>query len=205
MIKLLLSLVLCISANIQSQDFNLSAEIRPRFENKHGYSSLLDTNNKGSNFISQRTRLNFHFKNESLKIGISTQNTRIWGDVSTLSKNDNATMLHEAWAEAILSPKLSFKIGRQEIVYDDQRIFGNVGWAQQGRSHDAFLIKYRPSSKTKMDVGLALNSDSESGKNILYSNVAGYKDFQYLWFHRDFKILNLSFLILNTGVEYLKN
>jgi hypothetical protein len=191
--------------NTYAQQFDLSAELRPRYENKHGFGTLLLTDADGSHFVSQRTRLNFGFKNEKLKIGVSLQNVRVWGDVSTLASDDNATALHEAWAEAILNPKIALKIGRQEIVYDDHRIFGNVGWAQQARSHDAFLFKYMPNANHKLDIGFALNSDSQSGVDNLYSNAAGYKSFQYAWYHGDFNKLGVSFLLLNTGIEYLEN
>ena len=197
--------LLSISSVISAQQFDLSAEIRPRYENKHGYKTLINNDTDGSNFVSQRTRLNFGFKNEKLRIGVSFQNIRVWGDVSTLSSDDNATALHEAWAEAILNPKISFKLGRQEIVYDDHRIFGNVGWAQQARSHDAFLFKYVPDKNNRLEIGIALNADSQSGVDNLYSNAAGYKTFQYAWYHGDFNKFGVSFLLLNTGIEYLEN
>ena len=186
-----------------AQQFDLSAEVRPRYENAHGVKTLIDDNVDGSNFISQRTRLNFGFKQEKIRLGVSLQNVRVWGDVSTLSADDNANALHEAWAEAILSDKISLKLGRQEIVYDDHRIFGNVGWAQQARSHDAFILKYAPDENNKLDFGLALNADSQAGIDALYSNAAGYKSFQYVWYHGAFDKFGLSILALNTGIEYL--
>ena len=192
-------------ATLSAQQFDLSAEVRPRYENKHGYKTLLATDADGSNFVSQRTRLNFGYKNEKLKAYVSLQNIRVWGDVSTLASDDNATALHEAWAEAILSDKVSLRLGRQEIVYDDHRIFGNVGWAQQARSHDAFLFKYIPNDKNRLDIGFALNADSQSGIDNLYSNAAGYKSFQYAWYHGKFNKFGLSVLLLNTGIEYLEN
>jgi len=197
--------IITLSSLVNAQTFDLSAEIRPRYENKHGYKTLQAIDADGSNFVSQRTRLNFGFKNEKLNLYVSMQNVRVWGDVSTLSTNDNATALHEAWAEAILNSKISFKMGRQEIVYDDHRIFGSVGWAQQARSHDAFLFKYTPNANNRLDVGFALNADSQSGVDNLYSNAAGYKSFQYAWYHGDFNDFGLSFLLLNTGIEYLEN
>ncbi|MBN4047066.1 alginate export family protein [bacterium AH-315-P13] len=203
--KLMFIALLCISNIIVAQQFDLSAEVRPRYENKHGYQTLINTNAEGTNFVSQRTRLNFGFKNENLKLYISMQNVRVWGDVSTLSSNDKAIALHEAWAEAILDTKISLKLGRQEIVYDDHRIFGNVGWAQQARSHDAFLFKYKPNENNKLDIGFALNADSQSGIDNLYSNAAGYKAFQFVWYHGDFNKFGLSVLMLNTGIEYLEN
>jgi Alginate export len=194
-----------MALNTFAQQFDLSAELRPRYENRHGFGTLLDTDEDGSNFVSQRTRLNFAFVNEKMRFKVVLQNVRVWGDVGTMSSDDKATALQEAWAEAILGSQISIKLGRQEISYDDQRIFGSVGWAQQARSHDAFLFKYAPDANNKIDVGFALNSDLQANTDDLYSNAAGYKAFQYVWYHVDFNAFGLSFLALNTGVEYLEN
>lgn len=195
--------VVGITTTMFAQQFGMSAELRPRYENKHGYKALLLTDADGSNFISQRTRLNFNYKNEKLQMRVSLQNVRVWGDVGTLSASDNNNAIHEAWAAVKLNNKLSLKLGRQEIVYDDSRIFGNVGWAQQARSHDAFVFKYLADANNRLDVGFALNSDSQAGADLLYSNAAGYKTFQYAWYHGKFTNLGVSFLLLNTGIEYL--
>jgi len=185
-----------------AQEFDLSGELRPRFENKNGYKTLRTEGDGAGTFISQRTRLNFDFKQSIMKFRVSVQNVRVWGDVSTLASDDQALAFHEAWAEAILSEKVSMKLGRQEIIYDDSRIFGNVGWAQQARSHDAFLFKYTPNSDHRVDVGIAYNADNQSGLDALYSNAAGYKSFQYGWYHGNFDKFGVSFLLLNTGIEY---
>ncbi len=190
---------------LMAQQFEMSAEIRPRLENQHGFKTLLPTDADGATFISQRSRLNFKYKHEKIKFGLTLQNVRVWGDVGTLSSDDRATSFHEAWAEALLSDKVSLKMGRQEIVYDDHRIFGNVGWAQQARSHDAFLFKFSPKDNQKLDIGLALNADGQGGIDALYSNAAGYKTFQYAWYHGKFEKVGVSFLLLNTGIEYLDN
>lgn len=200
--KIIVVALLFVTVIVTAQEFELSAELRPRYENKHGYSTLLETDADGTNFVSQRTRINFDFLYNKIRLGVSMQNVRVWGDVSTLSSDDNATSLHVAWAEAILSENFSVIFGRQEIVYDDSRIFGNVGWAQQGRSHDAMIAKWKISDKSRLDLGLALSADSQSNIDALYSNVAGYKAFQYAWFHTDFDKVGLSILALNNGVEF---
>lgn len=156
--KLLIStLLLFFTIILNAQEFGISAEIRPRYENKHGQKTLLETDDDGTNFVSQRTRLNVDFSYNKIKLGISLQNVRVWGDVSTLSSDDNNTALHIAWAEAILTERFSVQLGRQEIVYDNSRIFGNVGWAQQGRSHDAAIAHWKVSENSKLDLGFALN------------------------------------------------
>ena len=196
-------MMLAIASPLFSQQVDLSAEVRPRFEYKNGYKSLLKTGEEGNSFISQRTRLNLNYKQDNFTVKISLQNVRVWGDVSTLSANDNSNSFHEAWAEFAVANNFNLKLGRQEIIYDDSRIFGNVGWAQQARSHDAIIAKIKTSEKGRLDIGFALNSDSQSGIKTIYSNVAGYKTFQYAWYHTQKNNFGFSFLALNNGVEFV--
>ena len=201
--KIITVAILLVTSNVIAQEFDLSAELRPRLESRNGFSKLAPTNADAANFVSQRSRLNFNFKQDKLKLGISVQNVRVWGDVSTLSSSDkNAVALHEAWGEALLSDKFSVKLGRQEIVYDDHRIFGNVGWAQQGRSHDAMVAKYVPNAKNRFDFGFAYNANAETLVRETYA-VNQYKAFQYVWYHGQIEKLGLSFLLLNNGMEYI--
>lgn len=188
---------------LTAQQVDLSGELRPRFENKNGYKSLLKPGEEGVSFISQRTRLNLNYKQSNFLVRLSIQNVRVWGDVSTLSANDKTFAFHEAWAQFAVTDYLNLKLGRQEIVYDDSRIFGNVGWAQQARSHDALIAKFKTSENGNLDIGFALNNDSQAGVNYLYSNVAGYKAFQYAWYHTKIENFGLSILALNNGIEYL--
>ena len=189
--------------SISAQTIKISSEIRPRFENRHGVKTLIKSGEEGANFISQRTRLNFDFIQDKLTLGISLQNIRVWGDVNTLAANDKANSFHQAWANYQFSDNFSIKFGRQEIIYDDSRIFGNVGWAQQARSFDAAIVKFKTSENGKLDIGFSLNNDSEQLTNSLYSNTAGYKTFQYAWYHTNIDNFGISFLALNNGVEFL--
>ncbi|WP_196891866.1 alginate export family protein [Aureivirga marina] len=199
--KVVLSIIvtlLCVSVN--GQEFDLSAEIRPRFEHRHGFQTLFDESQDAADFISQRTRLNFDFEKSYLKLKVSLQNIRVWGDVATLAKDDKNNSVHEAWAEVAVSNDFGFKFGRQVISYDDERIFGEVNWAQQARSHDAIVITYLPSENHQIDAGYALNADEEDLVREVY-DVNQYKNFQYGWYHGDFGDFELSFLVLNTGFE----
>jgi len=200
--KNLLFVFLMLGAvNVYSQ-FTLDAELRPRFELRHGYKTLYPNNVDPAAFVSQRTRLNFEFKTEKLHLYLSPQDVRVWGDVPQLNVADNnGFSLHQAWAEILLIKDFNFKIGRQEIVYDDQRFFGNVGWAQQGRSHDAALLKFEP-SYFKLHFGAAYNQDNESlTGNILTVNT--YKSLQYIWVNKNWERLSASFLFLNNGLQYI--
>ena len=92
------------------------------------------------------------------------------------------------------------KLGRQEIVYDDSRMFGNVGWAQQARSHDAAIFKFG-NENYKLDLGIAYNQDKEALFENLYTVAGNYKAMQYAWFHKDFNNVKASFLFLNNGLQ----
>lgn len=191
-----------IPETVYSQDINIGAEIRPRFEFRNGYKKLMPNGADPASFISQRTRLNAIYKSSSFNAKLSLQDVRVWGDVAQLNKGDvYGTSIHEAWGEIIFSSRFSVKVGRQEIVYDDQRIFGSVGWAQQARSHDAAILKYKPKNNHEFNVGVAYNSNGESLFKTDYT-INSYKAFQYIWYHGKFNKASASFLALNNGMAY---
>ena len=194
-----------LSQHFYAQELNVDLELRPRFEYRHGYKTLVPDATDAATFVSQRSRLNFNYSSEKLQAFIALQNVRVWGDVNTLSATDiNGTALHEAWAKAILNQQFSIKIGRQEVIYDDQRIFGKVDWAQTGRSHDALILSYKPNTTNQFDIGLALNAETETLFDANY-NVANYKSFQYIWYHTKLNKLSISALALNTGFAFDNN
>jgi hypothetical protein len=197
--------LITVSGDIFAQQVEISAEIRPRYEYRHGYKTLFPDGEVPANFISQRTRLNGFFSNETFKAYVSLQDVRVWGDVNQLNVNDvNGFSVHEAWGQVRFCDILSLKVGRQEISYDDQRIFGAVGWAQQARSHDAAILKFSFNENNKLDVGLAYNAMRESLYEVDYTKL-NYKTLQYVWYHGDYGKHGLSVLFLNNGFAYDAN
>lgn len=196
--------MMILSVNIYAQKINISADLRARYELRNGYNTLKPDSASIANFISQRTRVTIEYNSDKIKLKISPQNVRVWGDVNVSSKNDNNTSLHEAYAEAIFNPNISIQLGRQELSYDNERIFGATDWAMQGKSHDALLFKFVVDSIHKIHVGVAYNAMGESNFRQNYS-IPQYKTLQYIWYHGDFKNINLSVLALNNGMPYLNN
>jgi len=190
-----------ISINSNGQ-FVLSGELRPRAEFRHGYKTLASTDIDPAAFVSQRTRLNFAYNDKNLKFKLSFQDIRVWGSTAQLNLTDNFYSVHEAWGELKLNSIISFRLGRQELVYDDSRFLGNVGWAQQSRSHDLALFKYERGGSSKMHIGLAINQDKEQLFNNFYMNKKNYKNMQFLWVHQDIGNHGISFLALNNGIQY---
>ena len=125
----------------KSQTVVIDGEIRPRIENRDGLSKpLLTTNDPGISAI-QRTRLGATFTSGLLTSQITIQDSRTYGQNPNAS-SDATTGIFEAWAEMLLMPGGSLKIGRQVIKYDDNRLFSGSDWSNTGTSHDAALFKY---------------------------------------------------------------
>ena len=199
---LFIGILIATAGDIFAQSVKISAEVRPRYEFRHGYKTLFPDDANAANFISQRTRLNGFFANNTFKAYLSLQDVRVWGDVNQLNNSDvNGFSVHEAWAQVKFADALHLKVGRMEIVYDDHRIFGSVGWAQQARSHDAAIFKFFFGDNHKLDVGFAINAMQQSLYKVAYTN-KNYKTIQWLHYHGDFGKSGISFLILNNGLAY---
>ncbi len=183
--------------------FSLSGEVRPRMEYLHGYSTLTDKDSDPAGFASQRTRINFNYSNERVKMGVSVQDVFLWGSQPQLFKTSNTLSVHQAWGQYFFTPSLSLKLGRQELSYDDERIFGASNWDQQGRSHDVALLRY--DGMLRIDVGAAFNQDRQH-LNGAYYRLNNYKMMQFVWLNTDVvDNLNLSLLFLNNGYQREKN
>jgi Alginate export len=175
-IKLASVLFLSISTHFTTKaQFTLQGQLRTRTEIRNGLGNLVPTDSKTAAFTSQRTRLNFGYKWDRVLFGATVQDVRVWGqDASSISTNDgNRLMLHEGWAEVTLANKadttvkfkaldlLTLKIGRQELIYDDVRLIGNLDWLQQARRHDMVLLK-AVHHGWQVDLGYAFGQNNDA-------------------------------------------
>ena len=192
--------ILMVTADSIAQDFDVNLQLRPRFEYRNGFKELMKDGNYPTSFVSNRSRLNFDFKQEKIKAKVSFQNVRVWGDVNTTATADkNGVALFETWFSYDLNANWSAKVGRQIISYDNQRIFGALDWAQQGQSHDALVMHYAK-DKTQLDFGSAISNGGENLIETLYNT--SYKNLQYVWFNTKFTNSSVSLLALNTGYQF---
>ena len=198
--KISLSLIIMVSIGVNAQEFDVNLQIRPRYEFRNGYKAPIAFGETPGQFISERTRLNFNFKQDKFVTKLTMQNIRVWGDVQTTAKSDvNGIELFEAWVQYNFDETWSARLGRQVISYDNQRIFGEIDWLQQGQSHDAALVTYKH-KKSQLDLAVAYNANSESDLATPYI-VQNYKAMQYAWYHTELGKINMSLLFLNTGYE----
>lgn len=197
---LVLTMFVGLLGNYANAQFSLSGEVRPRMEYLHGYSTLTDQDSDPAGFASQRTRINFNYSHDRVKMYVSMQDVFLWGSQPQLFSTSNSLSMHQAWAQYFLAPSLSLKLGRQELVYDDERIFGNSNWDQQGRSHDVALLRY--DGMLRIDIGAAFNQN-EKHLNGAYYNLNNYKMMQFVWLNTDVTDnMNLSLLFLNNGYQH---
>jgi hypothetical protein len=171
--------------------FSLMGQLRTRTEVRNGLGNLVTKGSKPAVFTSQRTRLAFSYKWDRVTFGATVQDVRVWGqDASSISNADgNRLMLHEGWADLTLANKadttikfkaldlLSLKIGRQELIYDDVRLIGNLDWLQQARRHDMALLK-TVHKGWQVDLGYAFNQNSDAfgvtGTSYVPGNIPAY-------------------------------
>jgi hypothetical protein len=172
---ILLTGITCFCFTETKAQFSLTGQIRTRSEYRNGLGTLNPIDAKAAFFTSQRTRLTFGYKWERVTFQAAAQDVRVWGqDASSISNADgNKLMLHEAWADVVLAnmadttfkfrliENLSLKIGRQELLYDDSRLLGNLDWLQQARRHDAVVLKAMHKG-WQVDIGGAFNQNTDA-------------------------------------------
>ncbi|MCK6616333.1 MAG: alginate export family protein [Cyclobacteriaceae bacterium] len=193
--------LLCAQVN-----FSINGQYMNRAEYRHGFSTLAAADQDAAFFVSQRARVMTSLKFQSAEIYVSIQDIRTWGSTANAAI-DNAGLLsvHEAWVALPISKKFALKMGRQEIAYDEDRLFGSLDWLMQARRHDAAIIKfYDSASNTQIHAGFAFNQDKEQLTGTIYTVPNNYKTFQYLYVNKPFGKIKSSFLFLNNGVQIQK-
>ncbi|OEK08198.1 hypothetical protein A8C32_01670 [Flavivirga aquatica] len=205
---LLVGVLVFIMQFAQAQ-FTLDGELRPRTEYRNGFGSLIADDADAGFGISTRMRLNAGYTTDAYKFYVSLQDVLVWGENRQILPYDqnNSFAVFQAWAAINLGEGFSTKLGRQVISYDDQRIFGGLDWAQQGRNHDAALLKYKK-DKFIIDVGLAFSQDYSNptgfqsvGTGYNTTGFFSYKSMQYLYLKQAWEKFSGSLLLLNNGFQ----
>ncbi len=167
--------IICFIALHTNAQLSLTGQLRTRTEYRDGLGTLKLKTNDPSFFTSQRSRLTFNYRSNRIVFQTALQDIRVWGqDASTISNADGAKLgLHEAWAEIAFANKkdtsfknstvdyFGVKIGRQELLYDDSRLLGNLDWLQQARRHDAVIFKLL-NKGWQADLGFAFNQHTDA-------------------------------------------
>lgn len=182
--------------------FSMSAQIRPRAEYRNGVLNPRLEGQEPAGFINNRARLSLNYERENLSVAFSAQHVGVWGQDPQIDKNGRF-ILNEAWAQLDFGYGLFAKLGRQSLIYDDERILGGLDWNIAGRYHDALKLGYED-KLNKLHLILAFNQNGETpiGGTYYAPGAQPYKNMQTLWYqHICSKAFKASFLFMNLGLE----
>ncbi len=198
--------LICIafSFNKASAQVNLDAQYRPRFEVRNGYRELIPKDADPSIIASQRMRLSLVYETEKLKLKFSPQDVRVWGDENLSSStgvygNDASLDLFEGYVELNPSENFSLSVGRQTLVYDNQRLLAKRNWNQKGLAYDAVVLKWKL-NQWNLHAGTSWNSlkETTSGNYYLPDRI---KSLNFLWLGHQFsEKVDASFLHIASGI-----
>ena len=199
-IRLLLCIPGFLPAALMAQTVVIDGEIRPRVEERDGFTKpSLEANDPGVSAI-QRTRLGLTFTSGLLNTQITLQDSRTFGQNPNAS-SDATTGIFEAWAEMVLVPGGTLKVGRQTLTYDDKRLFSASTWSNTGTSHDMALFKYCLND-FQGHIGLAYNNNAVISTETYYTPKSNYRYMGFVWLSKDIvKGLNLSLIGVDEGVQ----
>lgn len=186
----------------EENEFTIGVQIRPRAEYRNGVLFPRATGEEPAWFINNRAHLSMGYERDRLSVGLAVQHVGVWGQDPQIDKNGRVLM-NEAWVNLDMGAGLFMKLGRQALVYDDERILGSLDWNVAGRFHDALKLGYEDAGN-KLHLILSFNQNDERiiGGTYYAPGAQPYKNMQTLWYQytgqRNFKA---SFLVMNLGLE----
>ena len=152
-----------------------------------------------SAFISNRVRLLVGYERDNLAVKVTAQHSGVWG-----AEGGGKFNIYEAWAHLKAKNGLFARIGRQELVYDDERILGNNDWVMAALYHDALKGGYENHGhKLHAVVAYNQNSKNVNGGTFYQNGSQVYKTMQTVWYHYDVPKfpLGVSVLFMNIGMQ----
>ena len=152
-----------------------------------------------ANFIVERTRVGFDYDGEGLHAKLAAQHSGTWG-----SQTGGTFNVFEAWIKFSSQKGFFAQAGRQNLAYDDQRIFGSDDWSMTGISHDALKLGYEGHGhKFHIFGGYNQNPENMNGGNYYTGGLQPYKAMEAAWYHYDIPRTNLgiSLLFVDIGMQ----
>lgn len=168
----------------KKNQITVSAEFRFRSDYRHGYRYLMPkevSDTTAAFLVLQRTRLNVAYNNKNLDVFLSLQDARVWGEQNQRGGRNVPLYLFEAYVEPKINPHLSVRIGRQRLVYDNQRLFSENEWRNAGASYDAARLIYKKGN-VHSDIFASFNQTGENFYNTTYKP-AGFTEYKVLLGH----------------------
>ncbi len=143
--------VLCSSALLHAQEFSpslkWSGNVRVRSELDM---RDFDLKTPGNGYTLLRARFGAEAQPvENVRVVLQAQDSRVFGQerdgagaFNTLADTRNLD-LHQGYIEVrrLFSNNLMLRVGRQELIYGNERMIGAVGWNNVGRTFDGAMLR----------------------------------------------------------------
>ena len=190
-----------VNEEVKANKLTIDAQLMSRGEIRQGgiSSNVEEKNENRSAFISNRARITVGYEHDNLALKVTAQHQGIWG-----AEGGGNFNIYEAWAHLKSKSGLFARVGRQELVYDDERILGNNDWAMAALYHDALKCGYENHGhKLHAIVAYNQNTKNVNGGTFYQNGSQIYKTMQTAWYHYDVpKIpLGMSLLFINIGMQ----
>lgn len=166
------------------ESFTVSLEFRPRTEFRNGYRHLRSDTTKAAFFTENRSRIYVNYTRDRFAFHTSFQDVRVWGEADPRSTN-GSVQIFETYVEPSITPQLKVRIGKQKIMYDNQRLFAQNDWRQNGGTHDGLRFMYENGS---FEADLIGAFNQPKGAQDRFFGTTYYPGFSY------YKILLVNFL-----------
>ena len=211
-----------VSAEIaKAADVSFSGQVRTRWDVTEQFNNIGADKTDDAVFSSVRLGAKANV-NESTSAFIQFQSTRNWGETATgstadeagagsgnasntVNDEDSSVGVHQAYMQFknFLGLPFDAKIGRQEVLLDGWRLFGNTIWTPGMQSHDMVRLDHKQGN---MHLMLGYILDTEGGRDVdtadqrdkdnwvAYINVKGVLGGQFsgYWNYRDDQQQNLG-------------
>ena len=130
-----------------AQALRMSGEIRFRGEIRDHLYSDDPNGEKSFNLVRQRMRLRFDYDVvENVEVTIQLQDVRTWGQEQKSTGYLANVDLRRAFVlfKNLGEKPVDLQVGRQVLVYGDQRLIGHLEWVDQGRTYDGVRVRSHP-------------------------------------------------------------
>ena len=203
----------------KAADVSFSGQVRTRWDAMEQFTNIGTNETDDAVFSSVRLGAKANV-NETTSAFIQFQSTRNWGELgtgteasgggsgnasNTVNDNDESVGVHQAYMQFknFLGLPFDAKIGRQEVLLDGWRLFGNTIWTPGMQSHDMVRLDHKQGNMHLM-LGYILHQeggrsgDANDGDDIDnwvgYLNVKGVLGGQFsgYWNYRDEQQGNLG-------------
>lgn len=189
----MLFIMTCIFAFefVAISQINVHLEYRFRTEYKDGIRTLAKDDSKAVLVSTQRTRLNIGYQADRIELLLSVQDVRTWGEARVTTDNSSINV-HQAYLKYKMNSNWALKLGRQELLYDRNRLLGLKNWNNVSVSHDVAVFQFNHGEKNKFHLAMAYNNDTDKLFESNYS-IDYYKFLVMTWgFHKFSDQLELS-------------